>query len=304
MRRFCLTALLLVVILAFPAVGHAADHVVLLVSPTRLPAFGSWVLDGRVVGADYGGGTEIFGVSLRRSFRHGLADELHGFRAAPSQTITFDGVRGRWDASLGAATVRMAVTATGAPENASESQGCRGAFVAVPVELRGTFTLRTKTKFFKTIRRSRLLGQVLYNRAGPVDCSPRPSTECVSARSLYASRPDGSAMVQSWSNDGGGMNVSFADRLGGSSAWYHVMWVYGFDPFSGQLPLIGLHPPRASPIQGAATFTAQATTTGPAACPQVSVAGTMTGTFRTRFVGWGPRLLALNSATGGYRAIG
>lgn len=257
-----------------------------------------------MVGSDYLGGTEIFGVSLSRSFLHGLADELHGFYAAPSHTITFDGTSGRWDAAVGDVTVRMAVTATGAPQSTSESQGCRGDFVQVPVELRGTFALRTRTKFFKTIRRARLLGQVLYNRGGPVDCSPQPTTDCTAARSLYASGPGGSAMVQSWSNDGGGMNVSFADRLAGGAAWYHVMWVYGFDPFSGQLPLIGLRAPRASPIQGSATFTAQATTASPSACPQISAAGTMTGTFRARFVGWGPRILALKSATAGYREIG
>lgn len=100
------------------------------------------------------------------------------------------------------------------------------------------------------------------------------------------------------------MNVSFADRLRGGAAWYHVMWVYGFDPFTGQLPLIGLRGPRTSPIQGAATFTAQATTTAPSACPQLSTGGAMTGTFRTRFVGWGPRVLALNAASGLFSQIG
>lgn len=304
MRRFGVTALLLVVTLALPTVGHAADHLVLVVSPTKLPAFGSWKLDGRVVGADYPGGTEIFGISLSRSFLHGQADELHGFRAAPSQTITFDGARGRWAAAVGDVTVRMALSATGAPQNTSESQGCRGAFAQVPVELRGAFALRTRTKFFKTIRRTRLVGQVIYNRGGPVDCSPQPAADCAASRSLYASRPDGTAMVQSWSTAGGGMNVSFADRLAGGAAWYHVMWVYGFDPFSGQLPSIGLRSPRGSPIQGAATFTAGATTTDQGACPAVSVAGALTGSFRTRFVGWGPRVLALNSASAGYRQIG
>jgi hypothetical protein len=40
-----------------------------------------------------------------------------------------------------AVTVKMDITATGAPQPVGESQGCRGDFVQVPVALQGTFAL-------------------------------------------------------------------------------------------------------------------------------------------------------------------
>jgi len=304
MRRGGVATLLLTAALAFPAPADAVDHVVLIVSPTKLPAFGGWKLDGRVVDAGYGGGTEIFGVSLSRSFLRGRADELHGFRAAPAATVTFDGATGRWSAALSDVTVRMTITAAGSPQDVPESQGCRGAFSQVPVELRGTFALRTRTSLFKTIRRTRFGGSVVFNRGGPVDCTPLPTAECSPSRSLNASRADASAAIQSWSTDRGGLNVSFADRRRDGTAWYHVMWMYGFDPFAGTLPTITLRLPRSLPISGTGSFTAKETKTDPGQCNAVSATGTFSGAFRTRFVGWGARVLALSSASGAYRQIG
>ena len=100
--------------LALPARGYAVDHLVLDVSPTnvaspdsakaskqeraRVKVLAPWRLHGRVVGRDFYrfADPEIFGVTLSRSFPSGRGDELHAFRAAPKQTVTFDGQRGRW----------------------------------------------------------------------------------------------------------------------------------------------------------------------------------------------------------------
>ena len=112
--------------------------------------------DGRVVGRDFYrlGDPEIFGVTLSRSFPAGRGDELHAFRAAPKQTVTFDGQSGRWEARFGnALTLRMEIEATGARESSDPPLPCLGTFAKVPVTLRGTFVLRTRTKFFRTVRR-------------------------------------------------------------------------------------------------------------------------------------------------------
>jgi hypothetical protein len=119
--------------LAVPARGYAVDHVVLDISPTRIAApvsaksskqerarvkaLGAWRLHGRVVGRDFYrfGDAEIFGVTLSRSFPSGRGYELHAFRAAPMQTVTFDGQRGRWEARFGnALTLSMEIAGAGA----------------------------------------------------------------------------------------------------------------------------------------------------------------------------------------------
>ena len=180
---------------ALPARAHAVDHVVLDISPTRIAApasikaskqerarlrqLASWRLDGRIVGRDFyrPGDAEIFGVSLTRSFSNG--EELHAFRAAPRQTITFDGERGRLEARFGKTLViAMEIVATGPPHAAEPPLPCRGAFAAVAVRLRGTFVLRTGTRFFRTISRVGLTGVVNFSSGGVVDCTPQSSIEC------------------------------------------------------------------------------------------------------------------------------
>jgi hypothetical protein len=154
--------------LAVPARGYAVDHVVLDISPTRIAApvsaksskqerarvkaLGAWRLHGRVVGRDFYrfGDAEIFGVTLSRSFPSGRGDELHAFRAAPMQTMTFDGQRGRWEARFGnALTLSMEIAGVVAQQPTDPPLPCRGTFAKVPVSLRGSFVLRTGTKFFR-----------------------------------------------------------------------------------------------------------------------------------------------------------
>ena len=154
--------------LALPARAYAVDHLVLDISPmrvapavtakatkqerARVKALAPWRLHGRVVGRNFYrfGDPEIFGVTLSRSFPAGRGDELHAFRAAPKQTMTFDGQRGRWEARFGnALTLRMEIEATGAQESTDPPLPCLGTFSRVPVTLRGTFVLRTGTKFFR-----------------------------------------------------------------------------------------------------------------------------------------------------------
>jgi hypothetical protein len=308
-RRFVLIAAVGVA-LALPARAHAADHAVLIVSPTKLAAHPAWSLQGRIVDSSYGG-SEIFGVNLARTFLKGRAQELHAFTAASPGSLTFDGSRGRWKAALGVTgrnnvvSVNMEIAVTGAALPVVESQQCRGAFVQVPVALRGTFVLRTGTRFFKTLRRTSLKGTVVFNQGGPVDCTPQPASGCASSRSLSVFRTGPGATgtgVQMGTADDGWLSLAFGERRG-TATWYHVMFVYGFTPFSGELPTIRARIAAKLPVQGSGTFMAGTTSTGTeGACQTVTATGSFTGSFRTRFTGWGARTLGLSAADGaGYR---
>jgi hypothetical protein len=314
--------------LALPARGYAVDHVVLIVSPTRIAAqpptktaakhkpslLPGWRLSGRVIGATSsdprspgGGGRETFGVSLGRTRANGDPLELHGFRAAPIRTVTFDGGSGRWAARFGdVLRISMAIRSTGSPTPIGEAQGCRGAFAQVPVELRGTFVLRTRTAFFATIRRSRLAGVVTFNQGGPVDCTPAQppeSASCPQSRTLAVSRQDATLLTSS--DSGGWATLSFADRrlsaLDGAT-WYHVMWAVGFDPLAGTLPSVSVRLPGRLSIQGSGKFAAgQTSTETTGACRTVSATGAFSGIFRARFTGWGARTLRLAGDRATYR---
>ena len=305
--------------LALPARGHAVDHVVLTVVPTRIAATAptktaakrkpsllpGWLLSGRVVGAT-GGERETFGVSLQRTLANGDPLELHGFRAAPVRTVAFDGRSGTWSARFGdVLRISMAITSTGSPTPISEAQGCRGALARVPVELRGTFVLRTRTAFFGTLRRSTLAGFVTFNQGGPVDCTP-PASEsepCPRSRIITVVRQDATLLTSS--DSGGWATLSFADRRLSAlddATWYHVMWAVGFDPLAGALPSIAVRLPRRLPIQGNGTFAAgQTSIETKGACRTVSAAGVFSGTFRARFKGWGARTLRLAADHATYR---
>jgi hypothetical protein len=300
---------------ALPARAHAVDHVVLDISPTRIAAPGSvktskqerarlrqlapWRLDGRIVGRDFyrSGDAEIFGVSLTRSFSNG--HELHAFRAAPGQTITFDGERGRLQARFGKTlVVAMEIVATGAPHPVEPPLPCRGAFAAVAVRLRGTFVLRTGTRFFRTIRRVGLAGVLNFNSSGVVDCTPQPTTECGNSSTLSVSKGADAGLLMS-PDENGWASLSIADRSAASAGytWYHVMYALGSNPLSGQLPTIGAQLTGPLPIQGSGTFTAQQTSTEmDGACRSTSTTGTFNGTFRARFAGWGVRTVRLSPA--------
>ena len=295
------------VALALPARAYAVDHAVLIISPAKLAAHPAWNVHARIVDAAYSE-QEIFGVSLTRSFLRGRAEELHEFAPASQGTFTFDGQLGRWEGALGvvagrsnAVTVKMDVTATGAPQPVAESQGCRGAFARVPVALQGTFALRTGTGFFKTIRRSSFTGEVIFNPGGQVDCTPLASTQCsAQSRSLSVFQPLASlssAQVLMGTDQGGWMSLAFAERRVARSAWYHVMRISRFNPLSGQLPTISTRMPTKLPIRGSGTFTARSTSTETkSGCQTISATGLFRGTFRTSFAGWGARKLAVSSA--------
>jgi hypothetical protein len=308
--------------LALPARGYAVDHVVLDVSPARIAptvsakaskqerarvkALVAWRLNGRVVGRDFyrRGDAEIFGVTLSRSFLGGRGQEVHALRAAPTQTVTFDGRRGRWEARLGnSLTIRMEILAAGAAQPADSPLPCRGTFARVPVRLRGTFTLRTGTSFYRTIRRATLAGTVSFDPVGGVDCMPIPASGCSPSRTLSVShRLSGTsdATLLMSPDESGWTTLSFADRAVASSAghtWYHVMYALGTNPLSGQLPTLGAGLPSSLPIQGSGTFTAEQTATeSQGACRTTTATGTFQGTFRTKFAGWGMRTMRASPA--------
>ncbi len=309
--------------LALPARSYAVDHVVLDVSPTaiaptvspkaskqeraRVKGLAAWRVRGRVVGRDFyrSGDPEIFGITLSRSFPGGRGDELHAFRAAPKQTVTFDGERGRWEARFGSAlTLSMEIAGTGAQQPTDPPLPCRGTFVKVPVTLRGTLVFRTGTKFFKTIRRVALPGVVSFARAAEsIDCTPLPSLVCGRSSTLFVSHRLSStsdATLLMSPDENGWTTLSFADRSAASKAgytWYHVMRTLGSNPLSGQLPTIGARLESPLPIQGNGTFRAQQTSTETnGACSTILTTGTFNGMFRTRFAGWGVRRLRFKPA--------
>ena len=315
MAKFGVLIVLIGIAFALPARAHAVDHVVLDISPTRIAApasvkaskqerarlrlLAAWRLDGRIVGRDFyrPGDAEIFGVSLTRSFSNG--HELHAFRAAPRETVTFDGERGRLEARFGRTlAIDMEIVATAAPHAVEPALPCRGVFAEVAVRLRGTFVLRTGTRFFRTIRRVGLTGVVNFNSGGVVDCTPQPSTECATSSTLSVSKGADAALLMS-PDENGWASLSIADRSAVSAGytWYHVMYALGSNPLSGQLPTIAAQLTRPLPIQGSGTFTAQQISTEvDGACQSTSTTGTFDGTFRARFAGWGLRTLRLNPA--------
>ena len=297
--------------LALPANAAAVDHVTLFVSPAKLSTapespLASWNLSAAVVGAASPATRETFGVTLTRRFGSGRGEELHGLRAAPAGTVTFDGRSGRWQARFATVlTISMTVTATGPAQEIAESQGCRGALAKVPVALRGSFVLRTGTAFFGTISRVRLTGSVTFNRGGTVDCSAPAVANCSPSTVLTAARQasSGPAVTLLVSPDSGGwMTLSFADRAGPAAAgttWYHVMRLerLGFDPLAGRPPTFDVSLPASLRVQGDGTFAASETTTDTrGACRRVATSGTFTGSFRTRFSGWGARTAAFGPA--------
>lgn len=290
--------------LALPGTAPAVDHVTLFVAPSKLSA--DWKLSAAVVGATSPTGRETFGVTLTRKLAKGRGEEQHGLRAAPVRTVTYDGRRGRWQARFGTLlTIGMTVAATGPAQEIGESRGCRGAFARAPVLLRGTFALRTGTRFFDTIRRVRLTGSVTFNRGGPVDCAPAAATTCAQSTVLTAVRytASGPAATLLVSPDAGGwMTLSFADRGGSLPAgvtWYHVMRLerLGFDPLDGGPPTIAVELPAALPVQGDGRFTASETLTGSrGTCLTTETSGSFAGSFRTRFAGWGARAAVFGPA--------
>ena len=295
------TALLVAAVgaaLVVPGNAAAVDHVTLFISPTKLSPSG-WKLSAAVVGATSPGARETFGISLTRKLGNGRGEEQHGLRAAPTGTVSFDGRSGRWAARFGTVVaIGMTVTAIGQRKDVGESLGCRGAFATVPVRLRGSFILRTATSFFGTIRRPVLSGYVTFNRGGPVDCSAATFEICSPSSVLTAVRQGsaGPAATLLLSPDAGGwLTLSFADRGGALPAgvtWYHVMRSerLGFDPLAGRPPSIAVDLPSALAVQGSGTFTATETSTDTrGACRRASATGTFTGSFRTRFAGWGAR---------------
>jgi hypothetical protein len=297
------TALLVAVgaALAVPGNAAAVDHVTLFVSPTTLPQPG-WKLSAAVVGPTERAARETFGISLTRKLGNGRGEEQHGLRAAPPGTVSFDGRNGRWRARFGTvAVIDMSVTASGTAREIGEYQGCRGAFATVPVRLRGSFALRTGTSFFGTIRRVELAGSVTFNRGGRVDCAGSAFEICSPSSVLTAARQGsaGPAATLLLSPDAGGwLTLSFADRGGAlpvGITWYHVLRAerLGFDPLAGRPPTIVVELPAALAVQGSGRFAATETSTGMRGeCRRVTTTGIFTGSFRTRFAGWGARMVA------------
>jgi len=308
--------------LTLPARASAVDHVVLDISPTRITALvparaskqerpriralARWRLEGRIVGRDFyrPGDAEIFGVTLTRVFATGR--ELHALRAAPKQTVIFDGEHGRLEATFGKTLiVRMDIVASGPPHPVEAPLPCRGNFAQVAVTLRGSLVLRTGTKFFRTIRRVNLRGTLNFAAGGVVDCTPQQPTACEVSSVLSASTSRSSGLpvtLLTSPDEHGWTTLSFPDRSAASAAeptatWYHVMYALGSNPLSGQLPAITARMSGRSPIRGSGTFTAQQTTTTTnGTCRSVVTTGTFNGSFRTSFAGWGTRTVRFTAA--------
>jgi hypothetical protein len=280
----------IVAALAAPAGSQAADYVGLTVNRTAVAP--GWALTATHTSGAFYRGDEIFGLTLTRSFLGGRGQEQHRLVHHPRQPlISFDGRAGRWQTKgrLGSvAAIDMTITATGTPSPADFAWGCTGAFVRVPVRLRGSLTLRTGTTFFRTIRRASLTGFVTYED-GTVTCErPAPLT-CESSTALFAGGGRASLNVAP-------RNFSLQFReAAGPATWYHVMTVGGYEALTGSLPTIDVRAPSAA-ISGGARFTGETETELTyGACRTTRTAGAATGSFRTTFAGWGARTLRLGA---------
>jgi len=292
--------------LALPAPALAVDHVSLFVYPSALSAGQGWRLTATVPAPELVGG-RLVGATLTRRFRNGEVEERHALRASTvTPSVSFDGRRGRWNLrnQVGSVlTANMAIRATGAAQPLAQYQQCTGAFAQVPVSLTGTFVLRTGTAFFSTIRRVRLRGLVVFNRAGPVACG-QVATACTAATWLSATTPDISASLYATPDARGSIGLTFREQIGGqvgAPAWYHGLTVSGLGPVTGSPPSVDVRVPPSLPLSGGGTFTAgESSETTAGACSVKRVRGTFAGSFQARFAGWGLMTLTLANAEASY----
>jgi hypothetical protein len=306
MRHWGVASIAVAGALALPAPALAVDHVSLFVYPSALGAGQGWRLSASVPAPEFVGG-RIVGVNLTRSFRNGEAEERHALRgntAVPS--VAFDGRRGRWNVrnQLGSVlTANMAIRATGVTQSLASYRECTGAFAQVPVTLTGTLVLRTGTAFFGTVRRTRLRGLVVFNRAGPVGCAMTASS-CAPTTWLSATAPDISASLYATPDREGTLGLTFRELVGSDSAgpaWYHGLTVAKSGPVTGSLPQVDVRAPPAFPLSGGGTFTARESRESTAgACRLTSALGTFAGTFQARFAGWGVRTLTMANSEATY----
>ena len=183
------------------------------VSPSAVAGHPGWRLSASVPAREFTRG-EIVGVSLERGV------ESHDLRggARSVSSVAFDGRRGTWRVDVGSSlAVRMTIAPSAPARPLGRSFDCRGRFMQAPVVLRGRFTVRTGTRFFGTIRRSRLAGTIVFNTGGSLDCSPLP-TVCAPSTRLIASR--GGDSLNATRDGGGYLGVSLQQAVRGA-AWYH-----------------------------------------------------------------------------------
>jgi hypothetical protein len=292
--------------LVAPASAAAVDHVSLFVSPSALGR--GWNVSASVPAREFTGG-EIVGVTLRRT---GRATESHDLRAnaRSTSTVSFDGMRGTWRVAdqLGSSlTVTMTIAPSGRARPVGQSFGCRGRFVQLPVTLRGRFAVRTGTRFFGTIRRSRLAGTIVFNDGGSLDCSA-PPTVCSPSTQLRAFR--GLHGLTASPDADGYLAVSFRQAVRGG-AWYHRLELTGFDPLAFAGSTVTVRAPAGLPLAGAGAFTPGRTVESVVgSCGVATTTGAFAGSFRARFTGWPSRTLVFGAsdaatfATSGARPSG
>jgi hypothetical protein len=277
-----------------PAGAQAADSTYLSLDPAKVAP--GWKLGGAVMSARSYAATDIFGLTLTRSFLAGRGEETHALRAHHQRsTISFDGRTGSWRTSGQVGTVAvidMRVEAAGPAVAVDELLGCRGELTRTTVALTGTLVLRTGTRFFGTVRRTRLTGTVT-STSSPLDCKVAAATVCEQSSSLYAGSPKASVNASRRS-----LVLQFSEALRvttqGTVNWYHVLRAGGYDALAGASPALTATAPRGTRIRGKATFAVRSTSeTTAAGCRLTSMDGTAIGTFGATFTGWGERTLRL-----------
>jgi hypothetical protein len=290
----------MVVALALPGRSLALDDLSLYMAPTSLGTppskLAAWTLQASV-----SDGAPPY-VTFERWSRRGRVREMHILNLSGAASVTFDGKAGTFEANFGSTLrVTMAIAAT---RSNGPVVDCAGR-MRVPIDLRGTFALRTGTRFFGVIRRARAFGTVSFKAEAPPDCAAPTSAGCTPGSSLAFGRTGG--WLLGWTNVASLPWTSAAilaigpaspdEMVGTSPVWSHWMTVMGLNPLTGTLPTLTMRMPAWSPVQGGGTFTARQTSEQVAdGCAITSTTGTFEGSFRARFAGWGVRTVQIGPA--------
>jgi hypothetical protein len=301
-----LVVVLLALALGAPSTASAAGHLWLV---ARAPLPHGWELALQTVSDDNyseAGRADQASLSAALSFEKRGVEEVHGYREVRVDELSFDDVTGRVrfssprDPTL---ALDLRIEAIGMP-SPYLPQVCAGLpMLQVRVALSGSVRLRTRTRYFGTVRVARLSGNLQYSDAPPGSCSVTsdgPPPICPHGR--FVGTPDGPP----WLAVGWGLPrlYRYATIEVASAGWGHtIVLTLRRSPFSGTDAVVRATLPRRGPLRGSLRLRVRSRRSDPATppCPGpavLSAQGTLTARVVAAFRGWGTRTLVLRRADG------